>query len=185
MSGEVLRWAEVFIPLAESHNVPPALVAAVIDAESGGNSEAVSPAGAQGLMQLMPATAQALGVSDPFNPIQNVEGGVSYLAEQYRRFGSYELALAAYNAGPGAVAQYGGVPPFGETQLYVARVARLLLDYLSLDLDLIRADEAIARYAPTHGTYREAALSLHGVSDVLSARIRRFVAENQDLVEGR
>jgi len=84
---------------------------------------AVSPKGAIGLAQLMPATARMLGV-DPWDPVQNLEGGARYLAAQYRRFGSWRLALAAYNAGPAAVARHGGVPPYRETRAYIAQIYR-------------------------------------------------------------
>jgi len=103
-------------------NLDPALLRAVIHAESGFNRFAASPKGAQGLMQLMPRTATALGVSDPFDVRQNVAGGAAYLRQQLDRFGSIDLALAAYNAGPGAVVRYNGIPPFPETQNYVGRV---------------------------------------------------------------
>ncbi|MBD5657526.1 MAG: lytic transglycosylase domain-containing protein [Candidatus Eremiobacteraeota bacterium] len=104
-------------------HVDPSLVAAVAEAESGFNPGVTSPTGAAGLMQLMPATAQALGVSDPYDPAQNVRGGASYLRELLARFhGDVRLAVAAYNAGPSAVAHFGGVPPYAETEAYVARV---------------------------------------------------------------
>lgn len=117
---------------AAKYNIDPALLKAVIHAESGFKPNAVSPAGAQGLMQLMPSTAAALGVTDPFDPEQNIYAGARYLRAQLDRFGGdVALALAAYNAGPGAVARYGGVPPYKETQRYVQRVLELRNAYLN------------------------------------------------------
>jgi soluble lytic murein transglycosylase len=107
---------------ASDAGVPPAIVKAVIHAESAFDAGAVSRAGAMGLMQLMPATARELGVLDPFRAEQNVQGGARYLRHLHDRFGSWTHTLAAYNAGPTAVDRYQGVPPYGETQQYVRRV---------------------------------------------------------------
>lgn len=102
---------------------PPGLVRAVMMAESAGDPAAISIAGAQGLMQLMPGTAAGCGVSDAFDPNQNVRCGAAYLKQLLDRYhGNATLAVAAYNAGPGAVDRYHGVPPYPETQAYVARV---------------------------------------------------------------
>jgi soluble lytic murein transglycosylase-like protein len=104
------------------HGVPAALVKAVIHAESAFNPRAVSPKGAMGLMQLMPATAQEMGVAKPFRASQNVHGGTRYLRSLHDRYGSWTHTLAAYNAGPSAVDHYRGVPPYAETRQYVKRV---------------------------------------------------------------
>jgi soluble lytic murein transglycosylase-like protein len=108
---------------AQRNGVDPALLKGLIRQESGFNPNAGSGAGAQGLTQLMPGTAAALGVSDVHDPAQSIEGGAKYLAQQLKAFGGDEsLALAAYNAGPGAVQRYNGVPPYSETQNYVQKV---------------------------------------------------------------
>ena len=110
---------------AKKVGISPALLKAVAQAESNGNQGAISPAGAIGVMQLMPGTARALGVN-PFNTEQNILGGARYLKCQLDRFdGNIPKALAAYNAGPGAVEEYNGVPPYAETRAYVARVMLL------------------------------------------------------------
>lgn len=114
---------------AREHDVPPALVKAVIAAESRFDVDAVSRKGAQGLMQLMPGTAAELGVADPLVADQNVRGGVRYLREMLDRFGDMSTALAAYNAGPEAVYRYRGVPPYPETRDYVKRVLTYYADY--------------------------------------------------------
>jgi len=108
---------------AKRHGIDEKLVRAVLQKESGGNPTAVSPKGAMGLMQLMPETAQSLGVDDPFNPEQNVAAGVKFLKTCLNLFSQdVTLALAAYNAGPETVKKYGGVPPYAETQQYVAGI---------------------------------------------------------------
>jgi soluble lytic murein transglycosylase-like protein len=108
-----------------STGLPFELIKAVCVAESGMNSNAISSAGAQGLMQIMPATAVELGVEDAFDPEQSIDGGARYLATQLERFGSHRLALAAYNAGPANVVRHNGIPPFEETQHYVDKVMAL------------------------------------------------------------
>lgn len=113
--GEFLVMAKA---AARLHNIPEDLFARLVQQESGWNPSAVSHKGALGLAQLMPQTARLLGV-DPTDPKQNLEGGARYLARQYRKFGSWPLALAAYNAGPEAVVKHGGVPPYEETRNYV------------------------------------------------------------------
>ncbi len=115
--------------LGREAGVPPALVKAVIHAESAFNPGAVSHKGAMGLMQLMPATARSLGVLEPFIAEQNIAGGARYLRTLREQFGSWTMALAAYNAGPEAVTKFGGVPPYRETQRYVRRVMTYYRQY--------------------------------------------------------
>jgi len=107
---------------SEKYNIDKNLVKAVVQQESGFNSKAVSQVGAMGLMQLMPSTAKGLGVKDPFNAEQNIEGGTKYLKNLINKYDSVKLGLAAYNAGSGAVSKYGGVPPYKETQNYVKNI---------------------------------------------------------------
>lgn len=116
------KFQELIGQYSRRHGLDERLVRAVIEVESGYDPAAVSSAGAQGLMQIMPGTQKDLGLTQPFDPERNIEAGVRYLREQMDRFGSVELALAAYNAGPENVARYQGVPPFAETQDYVRKV---------------------------------------------------------------
>ncbi len=115
---------------SQRNDVSAALLNAVVMAESAGNPSAVSTAGAQGLMQLMPGTSASCGVSNPFDPAQNVDCGARYLHQLLARYdNNLELAVAAYNAGPGAVDQYHGVPPYSETRAYVSRVLTAYRNY--------------------------------------------------------
>ncbi len=127
---------DVLILNAEARfGVDAALIKAVCLAESGMNPNAVSRSGAQGLMQLMPGTAAELGVTDPFDPEQSINGGARYLARMIDEFGDLRRSVAAYNAGPGNVRKYHGVPPFEETRIYVPRVLALY--------DVFRYDQPI------------------------------------------
>lgn len=115
---------------SQANGVPPGLVRAVVMAESAGNPSAISVAGAQGLMQLMPGTAAGCGIADPFDPTQNVACGTSYLRSLLNRYhDNVTLAVAAYNAGPGAVDRFHGVPPYAETRAYVVRVLNAYRNY--------------------------------------------------------
>jgi soluble lytic murein transglycosylase-like protein len=116
---------EMLAHAGEKHNIDEDLLASVVRAESGGQVRAVSRTGAKGLMQLMPGTASAMGVDDAFRPEENISGGTAYLDSLLTRYhDNVALALAAYNAGPGAVDKYHGIPPYRETREYVARVIR-------------------------------------------------------------
>jgi hypothetical protein len=117
---------EIIDHTAKRYEVDPLLVHSVIQVESGYNKYAVSTAGAQGMMQLIPSTARSLGVKNPFDAKENIEAGVRYLKQLQTTFKDDRLALAAYNAGPGAVAKYGTIPPYSETQNYVYQVGKRL-----------------------------------------------------------
>ncbi len=130
--GETKPLDEIFQKAADKYDVPVELLKAVGKAESGFKSDAVSRCGAQGIMQLMPKTAESLGVKDSFDPEQNIMGGAKYLKELLNRYdGDTKLALAAYNAGSGNVAKYGGIPPFKETQDYVVKVMKYMNEGVS------------------------------------------------------
>jgi soluble lytic murein transglycosylase-like protein len=126
LSSAVASYAGQFAAAEAKYHLPAGMLAAVAQQESGGNSRAVSPAGAEGLMQLMPSTAASYGV-DPLNPSQAIDAAGRILGESMRRYdGSVSLSLAAYNAGAGAVARYGGIPPYPETQNYVKRITAMM-----------------------------------------------------------
>jgi soluble lytic murein transglycosylase-like protein len=121
------KFADLIAEAADKYNVDADLIKAVIKAESNFNASAVSSSGALGLMQLMPATAESLGVENPLDPEQNILGGTKYLHRLLDKYNNnVTLAVAAYNAGPGAVDKYGGIPPYSETQTYVKRVLNYL-----------------------------------------------------------
>lgn len=126
-TDRILRWGQYIEAAANKYKVDPAIIAAIIEQESGGNAAAVSHAGAIGLMQLMPRTARGLGVN-PYDPAQNIDGGTRYLLYQYKAFGNIEQALAAYNAGPGNV-QNGRYMFIPETRGYITKVPRLVEKY--------------------------------------------------------
>ena len=125
-TASLSRWSGLIAQAGKEHGVDSSLLAAVIAQESGGNPSAVSPKGAKGLMQLMDSTAADMGVRSPFSPRENIAGGAKYLRSLLDKFnGDEKLALASYNAGPGAVQKYGAIPPFAETRHYVDSVLQL------------------------------------------------------------
>jgi len=131
--SEVAPYRAMIERSAARWGVDPALIQAVIQHESGGNANATSDAGAMGLMQLMPATARALGVTNAYDPAQSIDAGTHYLSTQLQRFGDTKLAIAAYDAGGAAVARYGGIPPYAETQASVPAIYALYQSYRQED----------------------------------------------------
>jgi len=130
MDARISTYRPFINKYAEQYNIDPNLVMAVIRTESCFDRKAVSRVGARGLMQLMPATAKSLGVKDSFDAEQNIKGGTKYLRQMLDQFDQDQtLALAAYNAGPGAVSKYNGIPPYDETQNYVKKVAAQLAKF--------------------------------------------------------
>jgi soluble lytic murein transglycosylase-like protein len=128
-SGSV-PYEQLIDSAAQRYGIDPAILKGLVKQESGFNPNAGSPAGAQGLTQLMPGTAAALGVTNVHDPAQSIDGGARYLKQQLDRFGGdYGKALAAYNAGPGAVQRYGGIPPYAETQNYVKSILAFAEQY--------------------------------------------------------
>lgn len=158
---------EIFQAAAEKYNVPLNLLKAVAKAESGFDASAVSRCGAQGVMQLMPSTAKALGVENPLDAEQNIMGGAKYLSDLISRYdGDVKLALAAYNAGSGNVAKYGGIPPFKETQAYVKKVMSYAGEDLSAE-DISSQTDSLSALSSLMG-YSAAGLNSIGTMDSLS-----------------
>ena len=133
------QYEAIFDEASRTYGVSKSLLLAVAKQESNFNPNSVSHAGAQGIMQLMPGTAKTLGVKNAFDPYENIMGGAKLLRDNIKSFGSVPLALAAYNAGPGAVKKYGGVPPYKETQDYVKKIMADLGDKFLLTFDTWRS----------------------------------------------
>lgn len=147
------RYLKMILEIATRYGVDPLLIAAMVKAESSYNPRALSPAGAAGLMQLMPTTAEELGVADSFDPEDNLYAGIRYYKKMLKRYGGdIELALAAYNAGMGTVRTHGGVPPFKETRQYIDRVKTYYRQY---KYGVDAGPAAAAAKPPRPGTWSE------------------------------
>lgn len=143
--GETATMDEIFQKAADTYDVPVTLLKAIGKAESNFNPNAVSSSGAQGVMQLMPATAKYLGVEDSFDPEENIMGGSKYISQLLKKYdGNTNLALAAYNAGMGNVAKYGGIPPFKETQNYVVKVNKYCKEELDTGNASYKSNDTVA-----------------------------------------
>ncbi|MBU8908095.1 transglycosylase SLT domain-containing protein [Desertibacillus haloalkaliphilus] len=153
-TGGYCEFKPIIDQASDEHGVEPELIAGIIQKESTFNPNAISHVGAMGLMQLMPATAEGLGVDNPFDPYQSVMGGTRYIADMLNQYnGDMVLALAAYNAGPGNVNKYGGVPPFAETQDYVATVPQYYEDFKSVSCDTPIVESGSGNFiTPTSGS---------------------------------
>lgn len=178
----------VFEEAAQRYDVPVNLLKAVGKAESNFDPYAQSAAGAQGVMQLMPETAGSLGVTNPFDARSNIMGGAKCLADNLRRYdGDIDLTLAAYNAGSGNVAKYGGVPPFAETQNYIKKVK----EYMGMTLEAGQVPQAVSgsgriadAYCPVCGSSQETQL-LNWLPELLKAQMQsRLLSLGQDYTGG-
>lgn len=161
----------IFEKAAATYDVPVKLLKAMAKAESNFNPNAVSSCGAQGIMQLMPATSAALGVTDPFDPEQNIMGGAKYISDKIKKYdGDITLALAAYQAGSGNVAKYGGVPPFKSTQTYINNIK----NYMGEDLT--------AGTVSTGGnTAASGSSSVNATDDITASGISSYIDEDESM----
>ncbi|MEA4987040.1 MAG: lytic transglycosylase domain-containing protein [Anaerovorax sp.] len=161
----------IFERAAEKYQVPLNLLKAVAKAESNFNINAVSHCGAQGVMQLMPKTAAALGVKDAFDPEQNIFGGANYLSQKLKQYGgNTKLALAAYNAGSGNIKKYGGIPPFEETHNYINKV----LEYMEsgLSIDNVNQNKSLQSIIPFEERIEIDKLHMISYQEILKATLR-------------
>lgn len=165
----------IFQKAAAAYDIPVELLKAVGKAESNFNPDATSSCGAMGIMQLMPATAKALGVTDAYDPEQNIMGGAKYLSDKLKAYdGDITLALAAYNAGPGNVAKYGGVPPFKETQNYIKKIYGYMGEDIQLP-DSITSDKS--SYAASSSHALSDLSDLLTISDAYNAALSEMTSE--------